>query len=140
MYWGLVDSGLAESASLGHYDYQGVGMFYTWLACEPEAIESNLALVQEILAASLKNPATEQELAQAKSKVKSRVVLGSEKPRNRLFSLGGGWLLRGDYHPLREDLDRLDAVTTEDLARVAKMYSLDQAAIVTVGPRAAVSC
>ena len=32
MYWELTDTGLAESASLGHYEYLGVGMFYTWLA------------------------------------------------------------------------------------------------------------
>ena len=37
MYWELVDPGLAETASLGHYEYLGVGMFYTWLACEPDA-------------------------------------------------------------------------------------------------------
>jgi predicted Zn-dependent peptidase len=35
MYWELVDPGLAETASLGHYEYLGVGMFYTWLRVAP---------------------------------------------------------------------------------------------------------
>ena len=36
MYWELTDAGLAETAVLGHYEYLGAGMFYTWLACEPD--------------------------------------------------------------------------------------------------------
>ena len=135
MYWRLVDPGLAESASLGHYDYQGVGMFYTWLACEPEDIEVNLAVTREILAEATENPADGEELARAKSKFKSRVVLSGERPRSRLFSVGGGWLMRGEYRPVRDDLARLDAVTRDDITRVVAEHPLDRAAIVSVGPR-----
>lgn len=134
MYWQLVDPGIAESASLGHYDYQGLGMFYTWLSSEPDTIEKNLQTTIDILAGLVDSPITADELAQAKSKVKSRVVLSSEKPRNRLFNVGGGWLMRKDYRPLAEDLAALDAVTTKDCARVAEEYPLHKTAIVTVGP------
>ncbi len=139
MYWKLIDSGLAESASLGHYDYQGVGMFYTWLSGEPDDLERNLALVEEVLASAKTEPATDTELAHAKSKIKSRVVLGSERPRSRLFNVGGGWQMRGDYRSLAEELTRLDAVTRDDLMRVATEYPLDRNAVVTVGPRDKVS-
>lgn len=135
LYWRLVDPGLAESASLGHYDYQGVGMFYTWLSGEPDDLEANLALVEETLASALKEPPSEAELSQAKSKIKSRVVLGSERPRSRLFHLGGGWQMRGDYRSIEEELQRLDRVTVDDLVRVATEHPLDHAAVVTVGPR-----
>jgi predicted Zn-dependent peptidase len=138
LYWRLVDPGVAESASLGHYDYQGAGMYYTWLACEPEDIDKNLSAVLDELAGARKRPVTEAELAQAKSKIKSRVVLSSEKPRSRLFSVGGGWLMRRDYRTVREELARLDAVTADDVARVASRYPLDKPAIVTVGPCEAV--
>ncbi len=36
LYWELVDSGLAEQASLSHYDYQGTGLFMTYMSCEAE--------------------------------------------------------------------------------------------------------
>lgn len=136
MYWKLVDPGLAESASLGHYDYQGVGMFYTWLSGDPEALEANLAMVEDVLSSATTELPTEVELAHAKSKIKSRVVLGSERPRSRLFHLGSGWQMRGDYRPVADELERLDAVTCADLAAVAEKYPLDRAAVVTVGPRA----
>ncbi|QDV72344.1 M16 family metallopeptidase [Botrimarina mediterranea] len=135
LYWRLIDPGLAESASLGHYDYQGIGMFYTWLSCEPDDFEENLAAVEETLASIRTEPPTATELAHAKSKIKSRVVLGSERPRSRLFNVGGGWQMRGDYRPLEEDLARLDAVTIDDLVRVAAEHPLDRNAVVTVGPR-----
>jgi len=135
LYWRLVDPGLAESAALGHYDYQGLGMFYTWLSGEPDDLEENLAAVEEVLASGISEPPTAEELAQAKSKIKSRVVLGSERPRSRLFHLGGGWQMRGDYRPLEDELARLDAVNADDLMRVAHEHPLDHAAVVTVGPR-----
>ena len=49
MYWELTDPGLAETASLGHYEYLGAGMFYTWLACEPDSVEENLERLRNIL-------------------------------------------------------------------------------------------
>lgn len=135
LYWKLVDPGLAESASLGHYDYQGVGMYYTWLSGEPDDLESNLASLEGVLSSAASEPPTAEELAQAKSKIKSRVVLGSERPRSRLFHVGGGWQMRGDYRPIEEELKRLDAVTTDDLLRVATEFPLDRIAVVSVGPR-----
>lgn len=135
MYWRLVDPGLVESASLGHYDYQGVGMFYSWLSGEPADFERNLELLEETLASFKVEPATAQELSHAKSKIKSRVVLGSERPRSRLFHLGGGWQMRGDYRRVEDELQRLDSVTQEDLVRVASEFPLDRNAVVTVGPR-----
>ncbi|MEN0110819.1 MAG: pitrilysin family protein [Planctomycetota bacterium] len=135
LYWRLVEPGLAESASLGHYDYQGLGMFYAWLACEPDAARGCLDTLEAIVGGVAAEPPTDAELAQAKSKVKSRVVLGSEKPRNRMFNVGSGWAMRGDYRPVEDDLARLDAVTSEDLLRVAERAPLGAMAVVSVGPR-----
>jgi predicted Zn-dependent peptidase len=65
MYWELTESGHAESASLGHYEYQGLGMFYTWLACEPELTDDNLARLDAIYQAVDSNGVSETELRQA---------------------------------------------------------------------------
>ena len=48
LYWELVDPGLAEQASLGHHDYQGAGMFMTYMSCEPEHAQDNLQRIAEI--------------------------------------------------------------------------------------------
>src|SRR5438477_11830535 len=36
LFWELVDTGVAESASIGVQEFQGAGVFLTWLACLPE--------------------------------------------------------------------------------------------------------
>jgi predicted Zn-dependent peptidase len=134
MYWELTDSGLAESASLGHYEYLGVGMYYTWLACEPELAEKNLVHLKAIYQQVEAEGITAEELQQAKNKVKARVVLSSERPRSRLFNVGGNWLQRREYRAVADDLAALDAVTIDDVHAVLKKYPLSRVSTVAVGP------
>jgi predicted Zn-dependent peptidase len=138
MYWELVDPGYAETASLGHYEYLGLGMFYTWLACEPELVEENLASLDAIYRQAEKGGVREDELLQAKNKVKSRVVLGSERPQNRLFNVGGNWLQRREYRTVADDLKSLDDVTLDDLHAVLRKYPLSRYSTITIGPRSEV--
>jgi predicted Zn-dependent peptidase len=135
MYWELVDSGLAETASLGHYEYLGLGMFYTWLACEPELAEENLARLHSIFRQVEADGVSEDELRQAKNKVKARVVLSSERPQSRLFNVGGNWLQRREYRTVADDLKALDDVALEDVHAVLKKYPLSRYTTITVGPR-----
>jgi predicted Zn-dependent peptidase len=134
MYWELTESGLAESASLGHYEYQGLGMFYTWLACEPDAAEENLELLDSIYRTVEADGVTEVELRQAKNKVKARVVLSSERPRSRLFNVGGNWLQRREYRTVADDLEELERVTVADVRAVLQKYPLSACSTITVGP------
>jgi predicted Zn-dependent peptidase len=134
MYWELTESGLAESASLGHYEYQGLGMFYTWLACEPDATEDNLARLAAIYRGVEKDGVTDVELRQAKNKVKARVVLSSERPRSRLFNVGGNWLQRREYRTVADDLEELERVTAGDIRAVLKKFPLSACSTIAVGP------
>ena len=135
MYWELVDSGLAETASLGHYEYLGLGMFYTWLACEPDVVEENIARLHAIFRQVEADGVSEDELRQAKNKVKARVVLSSERPQSRLFNVGGNWLQRREYRTVADDLKALDDVQLNDVHAVLKKYPLSRYTTITVGPR-----
>lgn len=134
MYWELTDAGLAETAVLGHYEYLGAGMFYTWLACEPEQVEENLNRLRGIYRQVEMDGISEDELRQAKNKVKARVVLGSERPQNRLFSVGGNWLQRHEYRAVADDLKSLDDVTVDSVLEVLEKYPLSRTTTITVGP------
>lgn len=134
LYWELVDPGLAETASLGHYDYQGVGMFYTWLSGAPEDAPAIFATLQHVQREVEQHGVTAEELAQARSKIKARVVLGGERPRNRLFSVGGNWMQRREYRSLQKDLATIDGVTLDQVSQMLAMYPLSRASTATVGP------
>jgi predicted Zn-dependent peptidase len=134
LYWDLVDPGLVESASLGHYEYQGAGMFFTWVSCNPEDAVANFEKLKTLQELAESKGFTEQELRQAKSKVKARVVLGSERPRNRLFNVGGNWLQRHEYRSIADDLAALEAVTLDDIHQCLREFPLTRHTTATVGP------
>ncbi|MAT69792.1 MAG: peptidase M16 [Planctomycetaceae bacterium] len=134
MYWDLVDPGLVETASLGHYDYQDAGMMFTWVACAPEDAAEIYVRVRDLLRTAEQSGFTVEELQQARNKVKARVVLGSERPRNRLFNVGGNWMQRREYRSVATDLAALDALSLEDIHAVLAKYPLTKATTVTVGP------
>jgi predicted Zn-dependent peptidase len=134
LYWELTDPGFAETASLGHYEYLGAGMFYTWLACEPNLVEENLARLRKILLEVEREGVTEDELKQSKNKVKARVVLSSERPQSRLFNVGGNWLQRREYRTVADDLKSLDGVTVDQIQTVLKKYPLTNCSTIAVGP------
>jgi predicted Zn-dependent peptidase len=109
-------------------------MFYTWVACEPDDTADNLARLREIFEAVERDGITPDELTQAKNKVKARVVLGNERPRSRLFNVGGNWLQRREYRAVADDLNAVNSVTLDDVLAVIAKYPLSQYATATVGP------
>jgi predicted Zn-dependent peptidase len=134
MYWEFVDPGLTESASMGHYEYLGAGMFFSWISCEPATATKVFDRLQGLQALAQRDGFSQEELRQAQSKVKARVVLGSERPRNRLFNVGGNWMQRREYRSVADDLKVVDQVTLSDVHRVLGEYPLTQHSTVTVGP------
>jgi predicted Zn-dependent peptidase len=110
-------------------------MFYTWLACEPDLVEENLARLHAIYGQVEADGMSEDELRQAKNKVKARVVLSSERPQSRLFNVGGNWLQRREYRTVADDLKSLDGVTLDALHAVLRTYPVSRYTTITVGPR-----
>ena len=136
MFWSLVDTGEAEFASLGPYEFQGTGVFMTYLACHPDDTASCLEQVRHIYEAAHREGVTEGELARAKSKICSDLVRHSESPARRLFSVGGNWLQRREYRTVRETVEAYQAVSCDDVAALLAKYSLLKQTTIAVGPMA----
>lgn len=134
LYWELVDPGLAENASLGHYEYDGAGLMLTYLSCEPEGVGENLQRVLDLYRRAEAEGITAAELQQAKNKIASRVVLAGEKPQGRLFVVGPDWLHRRQYRSIRDDLDAVAAIALDDVNAVLAKYPLSKSFTVTIGP------
>lgn len=138
-YWELTDPGLAEQASLNHYEYEGSGAYYTYMSCDPERAVENLQRILDIYRQAESEGITAEELAQAKSKVSSRVVLSGERPRGRLFAIGSDWLQRGDYHSVKEELVAFSGVSLDEVNALLAAYPLSRMTTVTSGPLAEVA-
>lgn len=137
LFWDLVDPGLAETAVLHHSEYEGAGLFATYLCCEPPQAADNLRAIDALYRrVETDLPVTAGELAQARSKTSSRIVLSSERPSGRLFSVGGEWIQRRRYVSVRDDLDAVAGVTADRVAAVLARYPLSRCTTVTIGPLA----
>lgn len=139
MFWTLVDPGLAESAELGFNEYDGSGTWLTYLCSDPELIQSNLELIQNIYNEVNTNGITQEELDRAKNKIASRLVLRSERPMGRLSSLGGNWVYRQEYVSVENDLKLLNSVSVESIQELLEKYPLGHSTTAAVGPMATVA-
>lgn len=136
LFWELIDTGLAECASMGSYEFQGAGIYLTFLCCAPEDTAANLERILEVQRLAEAHGVTEDELRRAKSKVSSQIVLHSERPSNRLFSVGGNWMQRREYRTVRETVEAYERVTRADIASVLERFPLTNRTTVAVGPLA----
>lgn len=134
IYWDLVDPGLVESADLGYCDWDGSGAYLTYLSCDPETAQENLARVHAIYDEVNANGVTDIELEQAKNKVASRVVLRSERPMGRLSSLGTNWVYRQEYMSVADELAALQGITLDDIRATLDAYPLGGCTTICVGP------
>jgi predicted Zn-dependent peptidase len=134
LFWELVHPGRAEFAGVNHYEYEGAGVFYTYMSCEPAEIQENIQRMREIFHEAESRGVTEHELKQAQSKLASRVVLGSERTRSRMFNVGANWLYRREYRTVRQHLDDLASVTVDDVSQLLAEFPLSRATTIVVGP------
>ena len=134
LYWELVDPGIAEVAELSHGEYQGAGVFLTQISCAPEDAEEVYGRALEVYKAAHAEGVTEAELRQAKNKVRSQLVLSSERPSQRMFGVGSDWVYRREYRSLEKDLDLVAAIRLDHVAAVLKRYSLLEGVTLTIGP------
>ena len=82
---------------------------------------------------------TSAELELARNKICSHLVRSSERPSNRLFSVGNGWLQRRSYQTVQERLAAYQQVDLAAVHAVLEKYPLTVNTSVTVGPLADLS-
>jgi predicted Zn-dependent peptidase len=133
-FWELIDPGVAETADLGYTDFDGSGAYMCYFSCAPDEARANVERVRSIFNDINRNGVKEVELAQARSKVASRIVLRSERPMGRLSSLGHNWVHRDEYRRVEDDLETLRNLKLADIRELLEAYPLEQLTTSTVGP------
>lgn len=134
LYWELVDTGLAEAADLAYNDYDGCGVYMTYLCSQPERTTEIRERVHGILERVNREGITAEELEQARNKALTRIVLRGERPMDRLSSLGANWLYRECYQSVEDDLQCYQSITLDDIRELLEVYPLGCTTTVGVGP------
>jgi len=134
MYWEFLDSGLAESAGMGAYDYQGSGAIMTYVCCSPDEAQANLDRLTSLQRKIRDEGITQKELDLAKRKIASHIVLASERTNSRMFSIGAQWLCEQKFKTSGEIAAIYESLTLDEINEALANYPLDKNMTVTVGP------
>ena len=137
LYWELVDPGLAEEADFSFLPQDGSGAFMGYASCDPDraaAVEAALLGVLDRVAAAPDLRA--DELERTVNKLATSATLQGERPAGRMHGLGTQWAYQGAYTPLDEELDRLRAVTVDDVASLLRDFPLTPRTLLRMGPGA----
>ena len=136
MYWEFLDSGLAEAAGMGNYEYDGAGLVMTFLCCAPDQAQENIHRARQLQEDVLKKPITQKELDLAKRKIAAHIILSSERTESRMFSIGAQWLKHQKYLMPAEIAAIYDRVTLDQVNAMVERYPLTRNMTLCVGPNA----
>ncbi len=99
--------------------YTDAGSMGTFMSATEENVYEAINTVARTYRSLKENGLTEGELTRVKNLVKGALIRGTESTDRRLYSLAKGTMLTGKPRSLDERLMRLDAVTEEDVMRIA---------------------
>jgi predicted Zn-dependent peptidase len=122
LFWELIDTGRAESCSLWTQEFMDVGALFTMLVCDPDDLSANRRIVEQAIERLLRDGVSQDELDQAVNKAVAGCIMSNERPSNRMFEVGAGWQLRGEYSDLDSVLERYRGVTVDEIGRLANQY------------------
>lgn len=121
---------IATTASSSNSQQQQVGVLNTFaIMSEGKTADEGLAALRAEVARLRDEPVTAAELAEAKTELTAQALRGLETIDGRAFQLGYALIMTGDPTAADRDIPNIQAVTAEDVQRVARQYLTDDRAI-----------
>ena len=105
-----------------------------YAGCAPERLGEVAAVVRDVLADVAADGLTAAEVARAQGNLRGGLVLGLEDTASRMNRLGRSELDHGRQRTITESLDRIAAVTPEQVADLARALLAAPLTAAVVGP------
>ena len=113
------ESAMAYSVYSAPSAYPHCGDFTIYAAISPRNVKAVLAQIDEETSLLVREGATQEEFDMAKAQLKGGFILGQESAYNRMNSMGSNMALMNRVITTDETIRRIEAVTPEDVRRVA---------------------
>ena len=128
------ERGLAYSVGAAGSHFTDAGLFQIYAGTSPEHLDEVLDLSLAELRRCLREPVGEDELRLVKDQAVASILLGLESTSARAGSLARQEIIHGRRIPPDEIIARVEAVTPEDLLRVAtEFFRTDALAVGALG-------
>ncbi len=127
--------GLAYAVFCFSNMYAHTGEVGLYVGTRPDNLAQALGVIASELERCVERPADAQELDRSRENLKGRVVLSMESTAARMSHLGGALLHEMPILSVDEVIERIDAVTLEDLQSLAaELFAPERLSIACVGP------
>jgi predicted Zn-dependent peptidase len=127
--------GLAYSVYSSHNPYRKAGLLTIAASTSPKHASEVVSLVRAELERMAHEGVSDDELARAKQHIKGSLLLSLESTSTRMLRLGRSELGVGRFVPAAEIVERVEAVTKDEVGDLARtLFSPDRVALTVVGP------
>ena len=126
--------GLAYSVYSFASQHADTGLWAIYAGCLPAKADEVLAICREEIAKVVSGGLTDAELDRGKGQLRGSLVLGLEEPSSRMSRLGKSELVYSRLEPVDEILAAIEAVTHDDVRRVAAEVLDQPKVLAVVGP------
>lgn len=126
--------GLAYSVYSSVDTFADTGAFSVYAGCQPECLGDVITLVEDVLRGVAENGISEAECSRAKGNLRGQLVLGLEDSASRMHRLGRSELSYGNHMSITETVDKIGAVSADDVAAVARDLLRRPFGAAVVGP------
>jgi predicted Zn-dependent peptidase len=110
------------------------GALFIYAGCDKQNAQKVLDLCRVELEKLAERGPHQQELNEARESMRGSIALMMESNQRRMLRLTTEELLLGKHVPLAESLEKIRAVTADDIKRVAQRVLADKACLVAIGP------
>jgi predicted Zn-dependent peptidase len=126
--------GLAYSVYSYNTQYADAGLFAVYAGCQPEKVDEVLELCRSEVTAVLDRGISDEELRRGQAQLRGALVLGLEDTGSRMSRIGKGELAYGELLAVDTILERIDAVTLDDVRAVATDLLVAPPTLAVIGP------
>jgi predicted Zn-dependent peptidase len=115
--------------------FHDTGYYAIGGATGPKKLNKVIQLVKAELKKMTQELVTEEEIKNAKEQLKGGMVLSLESTSSRMTRLADLQIYFGKYISLDEIIEKIDAVTREDILRIAtQLFSDNKLTLIAIGP------
>lgn len=119
----------------GYQSYSDAGMFHCYLSCDNRYLRKSTDLILKELDLLKNKKLGTLQLSRAKNQFMGQMVMAEENRSGLLVHLGKGVLRHGRALSLKEVLDKIDAITAEELQETAQeIFNSSQFSYLTYVP------
>ena len=128
--------GLAYAVFSSSSSYVDTGVVLAYVGTAPARVDEAVTVVDDVVAGLVADGITDKELDVARGYLEGSLVLGLEDSSSRMGRIGSNLSIRGKVIPIEEHVEKIRAVTHDDVRRVVQRVFAGGRTLAAVGPLA----